>query len=122
MLSGFFIAPVKGAYHFEFYIGSHGTNHNSAAALVKNGEHVVIAHERSSDGHSNAANGATLLLEAGDVLASRHCLCPIIRHSQTCRKETNFTMNGCSQAQGTATFLIKGAILASFLGQGLRGV
>uniref|UniRef100_A0A8C6SLX9 C1q domain-containing protein n=1 Tax=Neogobius melanostomus TaxID=47308 RepID=A0A8C6SLX9_9GOBI len=72
MASGFFIAPVRGAYHFELYIGSYSGNyHSSGVYLVKNGENVVFAHERGPNGHSSAANGATLLLEPGDVVFPR---------------------------------------------------
>uniref|UniRef100_A0A8C6TAP1 C1q domain-containing protein n=1 Tax=Neogobius melanostomus TaxID=47308 RepID=A0A8C6TAP1_9GOBI len=71
--TGLFTAPVRGAYHFEFYILDHGGAHASGVILVKNGEHIFMAGEHQTNGHSTAANGATLLLQAGDVVFLRLC-------------------------------------------------
>uniref|UniRef100_A0A8C6T1Q7 Cerebellin 10 n=1 Tax=Neogobius melanostomus TaxID=47308 RepID=A0A8C6T1Q7_9GOBI len=69
--TGIFTAPVRGAYHFEFYIMAHGGSHASRVGLVKNGEHVFNALEHQTNGFGTAANGVTLLLEAGDVVFLR---------------------------------------------------
>ncbi|XP_034000538.1 complement C1q-like protein 2 [Trematomus bernacchii] len=70
--TGSFIAPVRGSYHFEFYIGANGhSSHPSAAALFKNRERVCTAWEHQPSGYGTSANGATLLLEVGDVVFLR---------------------------------------------------
>lgn len=95
--TGFFTAPVKGAYHFEFYISSWSEDyHHTGVWLVKNGEHVVFAHERGPKGHSSAANGATLLLEPGDMvslsLAASQTLFDDVKHFTSFHGHLLFTM------------------------------
>ncbi|XP_056254286.1 complement C1q-like protein 2 [Seriola aureovittata] len=67
--TGVFTAPVRGAYHFQWYIGAHGSN--TAAVLVKNTNHIFAAHEQQGSGFGSSSQGADLLLEAGDVVFVR---------------------------------------------------
>ncbi|KAK7884960.1 hypothetical protein WMY93_028083 [Mugilogobius chulae] len=69
--TGFFTAPVRGAYHFEIYSCAQGqSTFSTGAVLVKNGERTFMAYQQQTGGSSSAANGITLLLESGDVVKS----------------------------------------------------
>uniref|UniRef100_A0A8C6WVQ5 C1q domain-containing protein n=1 Tax=Neogobius melanostomus TaxID=47308 RepID=A0A8C6WVQ5_9GOBI len=49
--TGIFTAPVRGAYHFEFYVFAEGGSPGSTrVGLEKNGEHVFNAQETQSNG------------------------------------------------------------------------
>uniref|UniRef100_A0A8C6SE41 C1q domain-containing protein n=1 Tax=Neogobius melanostomus TaxID=47308 RepID=A0A8C6SE41_9GOBI len=95
--TGVFTAPVRGAYHFEFYVSANGhSSHGTAAFLVKNNEQIVAALERQTSGFGTAANGATLLLEAGDVVFMRlwlnSIICDNMFHHSTFSGHLLFTM------------------------------
>ncbi|XP_062376320.1 uncharacterized protein LOC134064419 [Sardina pilchardus] len=67
--TGVFTAPVRGVYNFVLFATSYG--HASApmgVSLHKNGEHVVLAYSRHTSGYKEGSNGASLLLEVGDVV------------------------------------------------------
>ncbi|XP_078147375.1 complement C1q-like protein 2 isoform X2 [Centroberyx gerrardi] len=70
--TGVFTAPVRGVYHFQFYVSAYG--HPviaSSAMLVKNKQQIFMAYEHRKFGYGTAANGVSLLLEAGDVVFLR---------------------------------------------------
>uniref|UniRef100_A0A3P9QI55 C1q domain-containing protein n=1 Tax=Poecilia reticulata TaxID=8081 RepID=A0A3P9QI55_POERE len=67
--TGFFTAPVRGVYHFNYHIYGHGhSSHGSGAVLVKNGEFIYMAYEHQTTLGANSANTVTMLLEVGDVV------------------------------------------------------
>nr|XP_020466289.1 uncharacterized protein LOC109966056 [Monopterus albus] len=70
--TGYFTAPVRGAYYFRFT--GHVANIDSTMflRLVKNGQSMVIIGDRpttSTDAEDNASNGVVLQLEVADVVS-----------------------------------------------------
>ncbi|XP_042565537.1 complement C1q-like protein 2 isoform X2 [Clupea harengus] len=67
--TGVFRAPVRGVYYFA--VIAHGLGHASTptgVSLHKNEEHVVIAYGHQPSHRVDTSNGASLLLEVGDVV------------------------------------------------------
>ncbi|CAM4572313.1 unnamed protein product [Leuciscus chuanchicus] len=69
-ITGIFTAPLKGAYMFRVSVFSHGPT-VASAYIVKNGEHVVVAHDYRPQHDLNSSNGVVLILEVGDVVYVR---------------------------------------------------
>ncbi|XP_052409748.1 uncharacterized protein LOC127956033 [Carassius gibelio] len=68
-ITGIFTAPLKGAYMFRISVYANTALSNpSTIYLMKNGEHVVVAHGHQDQGVLNSSNGAVLILEVGDVV------------------------------------------------------
>ncbi|XP_014907489.1 complement C1q-like protein 2 [Poecilia latipinna] len=74
--TGVFTAPLRGAYHFQWYIGVNN-DENTITSLVKNDQQVFTARNNLDSyeylilGFGSASNGVSLLLEAGDVVFVR---------------------------------------------------
>ncbi|XP_062376289.1 cerebellin-1-like [Sardina pilchardus] len=66
--TGFFTAPVKGVYDFNFYVYGDGGPISIGAQLRRNRERLVTAYTGGDDHSINASNGVSLLLEVGDVV------------------------------------------------------
>ncbi|XP_031434519.1 multimerin-2-like isoform X2 [Clupea harengus] len=67
--TGVFTAPVRGVYHFNVFVFGNGhASRPSGVSLHKNGEHIVLAYTVQNTVHVAASNGASLLLEVGDVV------------------------------------------------------
>ncbi|XP_067284017.1 complement C1q-like protein 3 isoform X2 [Pseudorasbora parva] len=68
--TGFFTAPLKGAYIFRISVYGHsGTP--ATTEIVKNKQLVVLAHADQPAVAINSSNGVVLLLEVGDVVYVR---------------------------------------------------
>ncbi|XP_062375990.1 complement C1q-like protein 4 [Sardina pilchardus] len=65
--TGVFTAPVRGVYHFAVSLSGSGSR-AAAVHLYKNGAHVVIAYTATQNSFTSSSNGASLLLEVGDVV------------------------------------------------------
>ncbi len=57
---------------FKIFLYGHASQSTpSTASIVKNGEHVVVAHGHQAQNVVNSSNGAVLILEVGDVVFVR---------------------------------------------------
>ncbi|XP_028452293.1 complement C1q tumor necrosis factor-related protein 3 [Perca flavescens] len=68
--TGLFTAPVRGAYNFEWTVGSFRDGEKSGGWLVKNSEYVFLAYKQGA-GFLTSSKAATLLLQVGDVVSVR---------------------------------------------------
>ncbi|XP_076127702.1 uncharacterized protein LOC143108711 [Alosa pseudoharengus] len=67
--TGAFTAPVRGVYYFDVFVWGFGhASTPTGVSLNKNGEHVVIAYSEGNTPRVAVSNGASLLLEVGDVV------------------------------------------------------
>ncbi|XP_062375868.1 complement C1q-like protein 2 [Sardina pilchardus] len=67
--TGVFTAPVRGVYHFVFFIFGNGhASTPTGVSLYKNAQHIVLAYAEQTAKYVKPSNGASLLLEVGDVV------------------------------------------------------
>ncbi|KAL2098507.1 hypothetical protein ACEWY4_004987 [Coilia grayii] len=67
--TGVFTAPVRGVYHFVFFLLGDGHASNPTGAwLYKNDKYTVMAYSKQESQYVKPSNGASLVLEAGDVV------------------------------------------------------
>lgn len=69
-ITGVFTVPVRGIYHFDFYIHG-GGSYEGRAQLEKNGDRIISTHNPKSADSGSAGNGASLLLEPADQVCLR---------------------------------------------------
>ncbi|XP_029994815.1 complement C1q-like protein 4 [Sphaeramia orbicularis] len=65
--TGVFTAPVKGAYHFQWY-GTGSGGRRTAGVLMKNGGRTFASTEGQDNNLASASNAITLVLEVGDLV------------------------------------------------------
>ncbi|KAK1798923.1 hypothetical protein P4O66_007197 [Electrophorus voltai] len=67
--TGIFTAPVKGVYKFEIFAYAEGSDsYPVTVSIIKNAQEVFMIHGHQRAHAVNASNGASLLMEAGDVV------------------------------------------------------
>ncbi|XP_063065497.1 complement C1q-like protein 2, partial [Engraulis encrasicolus] len=65
--TGIFTAPVRGVFHFLVFVYG-GAGRGTGVSLNKNGDPIVNAYSHPAGGTVSSSNGASLLLEVGDVV------------------------------------------------------
>uniref|UniRef100_A0A3P8UD09 C1q domain-containing protein n=1 Tax=Amphiprion percula TaxID=161767 RepID=A0A3P8UD09_AMPPE len=67
-VSGFFTAPVRGAYYFRFTMWEYRTSYSMTVSLFHNDKRVMWNFDRNDEFYVNMSNALILQLEKGDLV------------------------------------------------------